>query len=59
VVGVSPDRVPAATIAAQRVADVRDRPDGRVALLRSSYRPTPGTRPLHLRYARAALAFMG
>jgi non-heme chloroperoxidase len=59
VVGVSPDREPAATIAAQRVADVRDRPDGRVALLRSSYRPTPGTRPLHLRYARAALAFMG
>jgi hypothetical protein len=58
VVGVSPDDVPAATIAAQRVADVRDRPDGRVALLRSSYRPTPGARPLHLRYAHAALAFM-
>ena len=56
---MSPDRVPAATIAAQRVADVRDRPDGRLALLRSSYRPPPGAVPLHLRYGRAALAFMG
>jgi hypothetical protein len=30
-----------------------------IELLRASYRPTPGAPPLHLRYARAALAFMG
>jgi hypothetical protein len=53
------DEVPAATVAAQRVAEVRDRPDARLRLLRASYRPPPGTPPLHLRYARAALAFMG
>jgi hypothetical protein len=34
--GESPDRVPAATIAAQRVAEVRDHPQGRLDLLRSS-----------------------
>jgi hypothetical protein len=56
---VRPDRVPAATIAAQRVAEVRDRPHARLDLLRSSYAPNPGTPPLHLRYRRAALAFMG
>jgi hypothetical protein len=50
--------VPAATIAAQRVAEVRDDPARRLALLRSSYTPAPGAPPLHLRYARAALAFM-
>jgi hypothetical protein len=49
----------AAAIAAQRVAAVRDLPDGRLELLRSSYAPLPGTAPLHLRYRRAALAFMG
>jgi hypothetical protein len=49
---------PAATVAAQRVAEVRDRPDGRLDLLRSSYAPRPGAPPLHLRYRRAALAFM-
>ena len=51
-------RVPAAAIAAQRVAEVRDSPQGRLELLRSSYAPLPGTPPLHLRYRRAALAFM-
>jgi len=54
-----PGHVPAATIAAQRVAAVRDRPDGRLELLRSSYTPSPGAAPLHLPYPRAALAFMG
>ena len=51
--------VPAATLAAQRVADVRESPQGRLELLRSSYAPPPRTAPLHLRYQRAALAFMG
>ena len=59
VFGASPGRVPAATIAAQRVAEVRDHPHGRLELLRSSYAPPPGAAPLHLRYQRAALAFMG
>ena len=54
-----PGRVLAATIAAQRVAEVRDHPQGRLELLRSSYAPAPGAAPLHLRYRRAALAFMG
>jgi hypothetical protein len=57
--GLTPGRVPAATVAAERVAEVRDRPDGRLDLLRSSYAPPPGAAPLHLRYPRAALAFMG
>ena len=51
-------RVPAAAIAAQRVAEVRDSPRMRLELLRSSYAPRPGAPPLHLRYRRAALAFM-
>jgi len=55
----SPGRVPAATIAAQRVAEVRDLPDGRFDLLQSSYAPPPGAPPLHRPYPRAALAFMG
>ena len=38
----SKDQVPAATIAAQRVAEVRDDPHRRFALLRSSYAPLPG-----------------
>ena len=59
VFGESPGRVPAATIAAQRVAEVRDRPHGRLELLRSSYAPGPDGAPLHLPYPRAALAFMG
>jgi hypothetical protein len=46
-------------LAAERVAEVRDRPDDRLAMLRSSYEPTPGSQPVHLQYARAALAFMG
>lgn len=54
----SPDPVPAATIAAQRVAEVRDRPVERMELLRSSYAPASGGAPLHLRYPRAGLAFM-
>lgn len=49
---------PAALTAAQRIAEVRNRPDARLELLRSSYVPLPGTPPLHLRYRRAALAFM-
>lgn len=56
--GESPGSIPAATLAAQRVAEVRDSPQGRLELLRSSYTPLPGTPPLHLRYRRAALAFM-
>jgi hypothetical protein len=55
----SAGRVPAATVAAQRVAAVRDRPRGRRELLESSYAPAPGGDPLHLPYPRAALAFMG
>jgi hypothetical protein len=51
--------VPAAAIAAERVAQVRDNPEGRLELLRSSYAPLPGATPVHLRYKRAALAFMG
>jgi len=52
-------RGPAAPIAAQRVAGVRDDPGGRLELLRSSYAPLPGAEAVHLRYRRAALAFMG
>jgi hypothetical protein len=59
VFGEPPGRVPAAMIAAERVAEVRDRPQGRLDLLRSSYAPAQGAAPLHLRYQRAALAFMG
>jgi len=55
----SPGRVSAATIAARRVAEVRDSPHGRLELLRSSYAPSPGAAPRHLAYPRAALAFMG
>lgn len=50
--------VAAPAIAAQRVAEVRDSPQGRLELLKSSYEPLPGAAPLHLRYRRAALAFM-
>ena len=49
---------PAATVAARRVAEVRDDPQGRLELLATSYAPLPGTPPLHLRYRRAAIAFM-
>jgi hypothetical protein len=52
-------RAAAAAVAEQRVADVRDDPDGRLELLRSSYTPVDGGPPVHLRYRRAALAFMG
>jgi hypothetical protein len=52
-------RVPAATIAVDRVTEVRDDPYARLTLLRSSYTPTPGSPPVHLRYRRAAVAFMG
>jgi hypothetical protein len=57
-VGESPGTAPAATIAGERVANVRDRPDGRLDLLRSSYAPPPGALPIHLQYQHAALAFM-
>lgn len=53
------DRAPAAVLAARRVAEVRDSPYDRLELLRSAYVPLPGAPPLHLRYRRAALAFMG
>jgi len=55
----SPDRIPAADIAAQRVGEVRDNPHDRLQLLTSSYAPPTGTKPVHLRYKRAAQAFMG
>ena len=58
-VGASPGPVAAAVTAAQRVAGVRDSPQARLELLESSYAPVPGSPPLHLRYRRAALAFMG
>jgi hypothetical protein len=51
-------RVSASTIAEERVAEVRERPLGRVELLRSSYAPPPGWSPLLVPYPRAALAFM-
>ena len=57
--GEVPGDVPAATVAQQAVAEVRDRPQARLDLLRSSYTPLAGAPPLHLRYRRAALAFMG
>jgi hypothetical protein len=57
--GESSGQVPAARVAAQRVAEVRDHPEGRLELLRSSYAPAPGGAPLHRRYQRAAIAFMG
>ena len=53
-----PDLAPAASIAEQRVAEVRDDPDRRLELLRSSYAPVAGATPVHVRYRRAALAFM-
>lgn len=52
------ERASAAILAAQSVARVRDDPAARMELLRASYSPVPGTRPVHLRYRRAALAFM-
>jgi len=54
----TPGSVPAAVLAAERVARVRDSPQSRLELLRSSYAPRPGATPVHLRYRRAALAFM-
>ncbi len=48
----------AATVAAERVAAVRDDPGARLELLRSSYAPQSGGEPVHLRYPRAAIAFM-
>lgn len=57
--GGASGRVPAAVVAAERVAQVRESPQRRLELLRSSYFPTPGAEPMHLRYKRAALAFMG
>lgn len=55
----APSRLPAAALAARRVAAVRDHPQARVDLLRSAYSPPPGAAPAHVRYRRAALAFMG
>lgn len=51
-------KAPATELADRRVAAVRDRPQGRLDLLRSSYEPLPGALPMHRRYRRAALAFM-
>jgi hypothetical protein len=55
----SNDRGLASLIAAQRVADVRDDPEERLELLRSSYAPRPGAEAVHIKYRRAAMAFMG
>ena len=49
----------AAALAAERVDAVADQPRARLELLTSSYAPLPGHPPLHLRYRRAAGAFMG
>jgi hypothetical protein len=49
----------AAGLAGRWVADVRDDPDGRLALLARAYAPVDGAPAVHLRYRRAALAFMG
>jgi hypothetical protein len=57
-VGEAPGAGPAAAEAARLVAEVRDDPGGRLDLLRSAYAPLPGATPMHLRYRRAALAFM-
>ena len=54
----SPGVVTAAELAEQQVAAVRDDPEARLDLLRSSYAPLTGAPPIHLRYRRAALAFM-
>jgi hypothetical protein len=48
----------AADVAAARVREVRDRPEARLELLRSSYAPTRGGAPVHFRYQHAAIAFM-
>lgn len=56
--GESHSGTPAADDAAQHVAEVRDDPMGRLDLLRSTYAPRPGAAPVHLRYRRAAVAFM-
>jgi hypothetical protein len=53
-----PEDVSASSIAEQRVAAVRDSPQRRLDLLRSSYAPVAGSAPVHVRYRRAALAFM-
>lgn len=53
-----PDAAAATDIAAARLAEVRDRPQGRLELLRWAYTPLNGSPPIHLRYRRAALAFM-
>ena len=52
------ERRSAAALAGERVLEVRDDPEGRLQLLRSSYAPAPGAAPVHERYRRAALAFM-
>jgi hypothetical protein len=57
-VEASPGPVPASAVAAQRVAEARDSPERRLALLRSSYAPLPGAPPMHQRYQRGASAFM-
>lgn len=57
--GRAAEGVPAAALAAQRVTEVRDLPHRRLDLLRAAYTPLTGNAPIHLRYRRAALAFMG
>lgn len=49
---------PAADFTTARLAEVRDDPQARLELLRWSYTPVSGSPPMHLRYRRAALAFM-
>ena len=49
---------PAAEVAAAAVAAVRDSPSGRQQLLRSLYEPIAGAPARHVRYRRAATAFL-
>jgi hypothetical protein len=48
----------AAAYASAKVAEVRDDPDGRLALLRQLYQGDPEQEQVHLPYRRAAVAFM-
>lgn len=48
----------AAAIAADKVAAVRDSPQGRLALASATYRGPTGHAPHHLPFRRAAMSFM-
>lgn len=53
-----PDEGGAATVAAAKVAAVRDDPRARLALASSTYRGPTGDAPRHLPFRRAAMSFM-